>query len=195
MGYYVAIPCRHASVRDAMLRFLDEHFRPASAFMDWVDQDNRMPNPTHGKQVCTYAKANEIGWYRNAGWDDEHRHYSRCFLRWASMKVGRTLTLSEGQVPGLGEEEVHYTIYEGNKMPFVLLTEHPDVPTGWDAEGYEACDDLGWNRSMSGPNPGEDPGWDAQCSPWLLKLRKRKAKADPLIRAELERLDKLWEAR
>lgn len=192
MGYYVAVPCRSVAARKQLLEFCEAHFRSAAEFMGWVDQDNRMPVPTNGKTICAYAKANEVGWYRNAGWDLEHRHYAACFLRWASMKVGKIMLLLPDQVPGYGELTVRYTIYEGDRTPFVTRTQCPDAPDGWDAEGYVVCDDLGWNRSMRGPAPGEDPEWDKGCKPHLLGIRRRKAKSDPLIRAELERLDALW---
>jgi len=193
MGYYVAVPCRHSTARNDMLSFLDDHYRPAAEFMDWVDQDNRMPHPAQGKTICAYAKALEIGWYRNAGWDEEHRHYATCLLRWMAMKVGKAMFLRDGQVPGYGEMDAHYTIYEGDKSPFILRSRCPNAPDGWDAEGYSVCDDLGWDRSMRGPAPGEDPEFDAGCRPHLLDIRRRKAKAEPLIRAELERLNILWE--
>jgi hypothetical protein len=195
MGYYVACRCRYTSARKKLLAFLDEHFRPVAEFMDGVDQDNRMPAPRNGKEICAYAKANEVGWYRNAGWDYEHRHYAACLLRWATMKVGKQMLLRPGQIPGYDEAlTVHYTIYEGDQSPFIIGSEYPDAPDGWDAEGYTVCDELGWDRSMRGPGPGEDPEWDAQCKPYLLEIRNRKAKGDPLIRAELERLEALWAA-
>jgi hypothetical protein len=195
MGYYVAVRCHHTSARKLMLTFLGEHFRPAAEFMDWVDQDNRMPAPANGKNICAYAKANEVGWYRNAGWDDEHRHYATCLLRWMAMKVGKQMLMQKDQVPGYGEMMVGYTVYEGDQSPFVLRSQCPDAPDGWEAEGYVVCDDLGWDRSMRGPAPGEDAEWDAGCKPWLLEIRQRKAKSDPLIRVELQRLEELWLAR
>ena len=197
MGYYVAVPCKSTKARKDLLAFMAEHFRPAAEFMDWVDQDNRMPHPTNGKDVCVYAKPNQVGWYRNAGWDYEHRHYATCLLRWMSMKVGKTMVLLDGQVPGYGDITTHYTIYEGDQSPFVLRSQYPDAPDGWDAEGYVVCDDLGWDRSMRGPVPGEDPEADAQykADSYIFEIRKRKGKGDPLIRLELERLEALWEAR
>lgn len=192
MGYYVAVPCTSAAKRKDLLLFMDTYFRPTFEFMDWVHQDNWMPHPANGKAICAYAKLNEVGWYRNAGWDVEHRHYASCLLRWMAMKVGKTLTTRDDQIPGYGPLEVHYTIYEGECNVFVTRTQCPNVPEGRDAEGYEVCDDLGWNRSMHGPDPGEDPEWDAECSPYILELRNRKAKADPLIQAELGRLEALW---
>jgi len=192
MGYYVAVPCKSAVARARLLEFAHKHFRAAAEFMDWLDASDTMPLPARGWEVCTYAKKNEVGWYRNAGWSDEESHYAKCFLRWAAMKVGRTMTTEDEQIPGYPAMTVHFTIYEGDPSPFVTKSQCPDAPDGWDAEGYEVCDDLGWDRSMRGPDPGEDPEWDAECPPYLLDLRRRKAKADPLIRAELERLEALW---
>ena len=193
MGYYVAAPCLHAGARNDLLRFMGEHFRPASEFMDWVDPDDRMPPPANGKDICAYAKANQVGWYRNAGWDEEHRHYATCLLRWVARRVGKTMLVGEDQIPSVPKgTEVHFTLYEGEPHPFILRSLFPGAPDGWDAEGYAVCDDLGWSRGMAGPSPGEDPEFDAACSPYILELRKRKAKADPLIRAELERLSSLW---
>ncbi|MDB4278647.1 hypothetical protein N9917_03515 [Deltaproteobacteria bacterium] len=195
MGYYVAVRCKSVKARKELLAFMGEHFRPAAEFMDWVDQDNRMTTPTNGKDICAYAKANEVGWYRNAGWDAEHRHYASCLLRWMAMKVGKQMLMQKDQVPGYGEMLVGYTLYEGDHSPFVLRSLCPDAPDGLDAEGYVVCDDLGWDRSMRGPTPDEDPEWHRDCKPWLVEIRTRKAKSDPLIRAELERLEALWEAR
>lgn len=193
MGYYVAVPCKSVAAREKMRAFLTEHFRHASEFMDWVPNDSRMQMPTNGKDVCAYANANDFGWYRNAGWDYEHSHYSKCLLRWMAMKIGRTMRLRDEEIPGYGRITVHFTIYD-SPFPFVTTTQCPDAPDGWDAEGYAVCDDLGWEPSMKGPMPGEDPEWDAGCAPYLLEIRNRKAKGDPLIRAELERLEELWNA-
>lgn len=192
MGYYIAVRCRSVAARDKMLAFMAEHFRHASEIMDWVPLDSRMEMPTNGKDICAYAKPNEIGWYRNAGWDEEHRLYAQCLLRWMAMKVGKTLLLLKDIVPGYDEITVPYTLYDGAPVPIVTREQCPNAPDGWEAEGYAVCDGLGWDRSMRGPYPGVDPKFDRGCKPWLLKLRERKAKADPIIRAELERLEELW---
>jgi len=191
MGYYVAVPCKGPIERERLLAFLWEHFRGASEFMDGLDLNDTMPLPTKGHEVAVAAKPHEVGWYRNAGWKDEESHYARCFLRWAAMKVGKKMRIKNGLIPGYGRLTVHYTIYD-DPFPFVTRSRCPDAPDGWDAEGYAVCDDLGWDRSMSGPTPEEDPEGHADCSPYLLSMRGRKAETDPLIRAELERLEGLW---
>lgn len=192
MGYYVAVPCRSVAAREKMRAFLQEHFRRAHEVMDWLPDSTRMGMPENGKDICAYAKANDFGWYRNAGWDYEHRHYASCLLRWMAMKIGRKMVVREGEIPNYGRLTVHFTIYD-DPYPFVTTSQCPDLDP-WDAEGYEVCDGLGWNASMKGPLPGDDPEWDAECSPHVLGIRKRKAKGDPLIRAELERLEELWNA-
>jgi len=189
MGYYVAVPCKNSKARVKLLAFIWDHFRAASEFMDWLDASDTMPLPTKGHEVAVAAKPHEVGWYRNAAWKDEEIHYARCFLRWAALKVGKVMT---AEIPGHGRLTTSFTIYEGDRIPFVTRTMCPDAPDGWEAEGYDVCDDLGWSRSMSGPTPDEDPEWHADCEPWLLEMRRIKAKADPLIRLELERLDALW---
>jgi hypothetical protein len=195
MGYYVAVPCVSTKARGEMLAFMAEHFRTAQTLMGWVtDEYGVMPGPAKGKSVCAYAKANEIGWYRNAGWDEEACDYASCLLRWMALKIGRTMQTEDEEIPGYGPMGVHFTIYEGDPQPFVLHSQCPNAPDGWDAD-YDVCDDLGWDRSMRGPPPGEDPQWDAENLSGIMDIRRRKAKADPIIRAELERLEALWNAR
>jgi len=195
MGYYTAVPCKSQKARDEMLAFLAQHFRHVSELVEGVPCDNRMDPPTYGTDICAYAKALEIGWYLQAGWSIEHKAYAASLLRWMALKIGQTMITGEDEIPGQGPLTLHYTVYEGDLRPLVLRSQCPDVADGWDAEGYEVCDDLGWDRSMRGPTPDEDPAWHKNMPPWMLDTRQRKAKVDPIIRAELERLETLWESR
>jgi len=191
MGYYIAVPCKSAKSRDEMLAFLAQHFRDAWELFDWVPRDNRMERPTHGKDICAYAKALEIGWYRNAGWNPEHSAYADSILRWMALKIGRRMTTEDEEVPGYGPLDVAFTVYETQRQPVVLQSQCPDAPDGWDRDGgYQVCDALGWDRSMRGPTPDEDPEWHEGMKPYMLEMQ-RKAKADPIIRTELERLEAL----
>jgi len=195
MGYYIAVPCKSQKARADMLAFLAQHFRYPSELFEGVPYDHRMDPPTHGRDICTYAKLLEIGWYQNAGWSAEHRAYATSLLRWMAIKVGRRMVTAEEEIPGYPSREVPFTTYEGKRVPVILRSQFPDAPDGWEAEGYQVCDDLGWDRSMRGPTPDEDPAWHEGTSPAIMDLRRRKAKADPVIRAELERLEALWESR
>jgi hypothetical protein len=196
MGYYIAVPCKSAKSRNDMLAFLAQHFRDAWELFDWVPRDNRMERPIHGTDICAYAKDLEIGWYRNAGWSPEHGAYADSLLRWIALKIGRQMITSDDEVPGYGPLDVAFTVYEGQRHPVILQSQCPNAPDGWDRDGgYQVCDDLGWDRSMRGPTPDEDPDWHEGMKPYMLEMRQRKAKADPIIRAELERLEALWSSR
>lgn len=188
MGYYVAIPCCTRSARDKMRAFLHANFREASRVMPWIPVDyGEIGPPRAGKEVCSYAKAMQLGWYRNAGWSLEAKAYAASLLRWACLKVGRTASFDG--VSDTQPLDLHYTIYETEQIPFVVRSEHPDVPDGWDAEGYDTCDELGWDASFRPlPNGVFEVG-----EGYVGRLRLRQHQADPLIRAELVRLNALWE--
>ncbi len=196
MGTYYSVTCRSRQARDKMLAFLAEHFTPGGEMFPTLNPRYvfmREP-PQLGKDICAYAKRkNDIGYYVSAGWDCEERGYKASLHRWIALKVGKTMTTKDEEIPGHGPLELSYVCSEHEPHPIVLRSQYPDVPDPWEeGEVYEWCDDLGWDRSMRGPVPGEDPAWDAECREHLNEIRERKTLADPIVQAELSRLDALW---
>lgn len=111
-------------------------------------------------------------------------------LRWVALRVGKVTPVGDDAIPGQQGAKLPYVCYDGAHTPIVVREMYRD---GWDAEGYEVCDSLGWAPSFAGPSPGQNGFFDAGCGEHLLRLRQRKAAFDQLLREELVRLDALWE--
>lgn len=150
--------------------------------------------PEQGRVVCSYVKgACDVGWWKNAGWSHEERIYAQSFLRWMAIRAGRRALFPTNSIPGVSltgsdpnRVSLPYTTYETMKTPVVILSQNPAMSADW-SEGFEVCDDIGWapaTRPCNGVDPLSHIG----------QIRARSAQADPLIRAELLRLDGLWGA-
>lgn len=193
MGTYISVTCTSATTRDRILAFLNEHYQdiprvmPNSGFID-------VGPPRLGKEVCAYAKrATDIGYYVSAGWSLEARAWVDNLLRWIALRVGKTKVFGHEWIPGHPSLTLHYTCYEDEPLPIVVQSDYPNVPDPWEhSEGYARCDQFGWDRAYRGPPLGTDPAWDATLSPALRMIREAQAAVEPLIRAELERLNALW---
>lgn len=204
MGYYVHVQPRSKKAAQEMLAFLAEHFRSIRDLCPWITEDwagrNMDVPPTWGKDVCAYAKnKTDIGYYRSAGWSQEENHYCSNLLRWIAIKIGKPLKVRADfymedehcpqDVPWV---EVPTTYYEQSEVPIFRQSEHPNALDGWASGSHAKTDDLGWLphwRPM--PEGVEDYDEDSPIG----QLRARSKQSDPIFRAELERLEALWQQR
>lgn len=204
MGYYVHVQPTTKSAAREMLAFLGVNFRPAKDLFPLLPphSGNFMSHPPGwAREVCAYAqRKNDIGYYRTAGWSLEEEGYCENLLRWIALQIGKkkefqgdSLMESERLPEGVENLLLPCTWYEHEPVPILLTSAYPQAFDGWEDGNLVNCDDLGWAPSFR-PWPPEMK--ESQVSSrFFREIRERKKKADPLVRAEIARLDALWAQR
>lgn len=168
-------PIRTEADRDRMVAFLKIHYRPLSVILSPIgcfEDDLRGPLTEDMSYGSSFSR-----WY--IGFDyvaaiGLDRAWLKAFLRWVALKVGPRHAF-EGMVVASP-----YIVYDSatslddlDQVWPVLLSEVPGHPQ------YESFvgDTLGFRES----------------SQHLRKVEESASSADKLIRAEIQRLDVLWE--
>jgi hypothetical protein len=169
MGYSIAIRCRSEQLRKRMLRFMKENFVPADKLFSSVDM-------AAAPGVTTDMSYDEgktgLGFDYSAWVQGEERAYICTVLRWMALKIGRRRTWRK-RWPEYGPLP-HY-VYDGYDAVPIFLESPP--------KDYVKTDQYGCQR-LSKFTRMLLRGYGRQSDP---------RKVSGIIRAEMRRLDKLWE--
>lgn len=180
MGAQVAVEPRNPKLLARMSHFMEENYRFTRFVLPWVtDEYGDMPPPKVGSDLSAYAKPGYIGFYINGAASSHtgERDYLDSVIRWMALKVGKR---TKGHV---------FFWYEDEKV--LLRNTGPD---SWNQERQQRLDHpLGYCRSHR-VTPELLAQWEQEDAEWyMLDSLRNRMKAEPLIIAELERLNTLWE--
>jgi hypothetical protein len=177
MGYSVAAVIKSKKARDAMLSFLQAHYRSWGEVLQaaGVGADSEAyPHPDYDPTVCV-LRDGELSYDHGKiriGFDYSNQTlvgpYMYAIVRWICLKIGRKRAFE-----GLAEKTPYY-MYDGYAGTPVLEGACSDRWMPY------ACDTLGI--------PFIRIGFEYYFSAAL------KARLEAILREELQRLDRLWEA-
>jgi len=170
MGYSIAAPCQNVKLRDKMHKFLQEHYRPWTVIRGG-DQEERYATLPEKDGLSYHQGKCYIGFdYGVIGGGEREHVYT--VVRWVALKIGKTNPWTK----------LPYYVYDGHET-VNLLTEGDSKPD------HSTIDVLGV--------PRQTPGSFKIRGVWaLLRTLAVYDEEDALdvIRAEMQRLDDLWEA-
>lgn len=210
MGYSFSTPCKSAKARDQMMAFLDRHYRPwaqvISPFRDALSSgrgvapsvtfDTRARGPS-AEDLAYDHGACKIDFDYGAGFSDAERYWMYNFCYWMAQRVGRRRVFPK-KAPGCGA--VPYVVYDGYEAwPVLEASRYADkVGRGseWLVEngfrGMTSC--IEWEaRIHEESRRGKAEEHVKEFVDWMTGRKKAARIVDEAIRAELDRLAKLWE--
>jgi len=181
MGWSCSTPCKSRKAQAEMLAFLGEHFRPSHEVLpDWNHKHWKTEHPSLPSDFVQYATAQVyIGF-------DKPNDYEQAILRWVAFRIGKCRKFPKL----LGTETTVPWVNHDRQRNGPVITRDQ-----WDGskrtEQY-VVDDIGWQ-----PVPRMWEGYLDWPSPKLLREVADRItgadKMDKAIRAEIERLDQLWQ--
>ena len=180
MGWSMSVPSKSVKARDAMLTFLEEHYRDAAVVLAFPASHWRHQHPKPPSQHFAYGHSeSKIGF-------DKPNDYETAILRWVATKVGMRRKFKDRNILA--------------PVPWLNCDGHgssPVLPRAlWDGSEETAgnvVDEVGWM--------GVDRWWEQRDSITeavagkLLGFAAEADKKDAAIRAEIVRLDGLWESK
>lgn len=214
MGYSFHTPCKSNEARDEMFAFLEEHYRPFSElaagsgylgeFSSEEDLNNRsfehtdsIRGPRKDDLSYVHDKKNCYIGFDMSTSGGAQGVWMKDFCRWMATKVGRLRTFKdvEGKVPyvvyDMGGPDDLWPVLERSQYNVTKEMESYLVDRGF--RGWTALiesmfqDHCGFADRDDRPAPKRDEGV------WAIQFTVA-GRADQYIKAELERLDALWEA-
>ena len=183
MGYSFTVPCKSKKARNQVHTFMDRHFRSWST----ITKGDRRYDPTtfvvQGDGIAYGAGASKIGFnYSNS---HQTGHYMMTVLRFFALRMGRKRTFKKYDLPD--DARVPYICRDSEAWPALLHSE-------WD----EKCPEKAkWCLvDENGYKPEERPwrNWDVSLDEYRQQWENEIQARDVIIKAEVERLAKLWEA-
>jgi hypothetical protein len=170
MGYSIAAPIRNVALRDKMMALLKAEYRKWPKVIGPPWKDSHLRGPRKDDLSYHHGKKPYIGFDYNAG--GAEREYAFCFIRWLAIRIG------------CKKKGLPYYVYDGHENIALLVD-----GTAQDEEGSSVVDRFG--VPIETPDSRKIKGvWDK-----LFELRVYTDRDDvlDLIRAEIQRLDALWE--
>jgi len=225
MGYSLSVPCKSTKAAEHLAAFLREHLRPFSVVCDespdiraefaadaLVDDRRRFPLPTCGPNtydpttfVClghelAYGSGStKVGF--NLSTTGQYGIYMHAVLAWAATRVGRRRGLNNLAIVGHADQRVAYTTWDNQPQPVLTAT---DI-AAWDPKEREygeihwLVDKFGLRTFGDTTHYAHQRGWRDEGEGARKALLHSMWARDKALRAiterEMERLNRLWEAR
>lgn len=138
MGFSISVSVRSQRLKEDMLSFLLELYRPWSELAQGEDVPDHFQGPFVDDQLEQPGKCC-IG-FDYTPISGPEREYHLAIMRWVAIQVGKRRSKFRGEGLGLSSP-VTYLVYDGiEAFPILLQSEWPKVPD--DLQGY-VCDSLG----------------------------------------------------
>lgn len=166
MGYSIAAPIKSQKLKDKMMKFLDENF---TTFEDLVGYDGCWGNKPTDDLSYDDGKL-RIG-FNYSGMGDVERSYIFAVCKWISLKIGRKKKIEGKTVP--------YYVYDGDEAIAIPESLGPVEPL---------LDCL-----FEQPHKNHPTLSPLEVIALLVKINSKYKKHMKLVKAEIERLEKLWE--